>query len=249
MRWTDPKKRLSIEEDFYKLSYPKYGKCNLVSNPTRLRVDGHRHEYLFVDPPVVDVAKGAYGDLIAFDIPQVFCISDKLKLKFEFANVSGVEYMPVTVKPKFPHPNKLQQYWQVIALGWGGRIPQPMKDCGIEELERFYETESGERPKTIERFRTFDGLTNKLPIFDPQQWDGSDFFHVWPILGVTFVTKKVATLLHEANIKHFSLVPISELRLPEINGVACNVRVVPLDCYYPSERAKEIGDPLAFYSQ
>ena len=242
-------KPLFLTEDFYDFSYPKYGKCKLVSSPTRSQIDGHPHRFLLAEPPMVEVAKGGYGDLIAFDIPQIFCISEKLKQMFEKAKVSGVEYVPVTVKPKFPHPDKVQRYWQVIILGWGGRIPQPTNDCGFEELERFYETESGERPKTIERFRVYDGLTNDLPVFDRQQWDGSDFFHVWPIMGTTFVTKKVAILLHEAKVKHFSLVPISEFRLPEIDGIACNTRVVPLSCYYPLERANEIGDPLASYDQ
>jgi hypothetical protein len=163
-----------------------------------------------------------------------------LKQKFENANVSGVEYRSVTVKPAFPHSEKTQKYWQILALGWGGRISQPLNDCGYEELECYYETESGDRPKTIERFRTYDGLCLDLPILDPQQWDGSDFFHVWPIMGTTFVTKKVASVLQGSRTKHFSLVPISEYQLPEIDGVACNVRVLPVACYYPLELAKDL---------
>jgi hypothetical protein len=47
--------------------------------------------------------------------------------------------------------------------------------------------------------------------FDENQWDGSDFFMIWPLPVFIMVTEKVARWFRKRKVKNVRLVPLEEL--------------------------------------
>ena len=132
----------------------------------------------------------------------------------------------------FPHKREDAVFWQLIVTGWGGIAPP---ESGIQEV-----------PDPFGDRRVYGPCTNPDALFDPDQWDGSDFFVVWPLPNYWWISAKARKLLQQRKLKRFKLVPAAELRLSESVD---HVTFGPgrLRDYFTDERAREIGEPLGIY--
>lgn len=118
--------------------------------------------------------------------------------------------------------------YELLITGWAGVAPMA---TGIREVERC---------AGCGHLR-YSGIREPSNLIDVQNWDGSDFFMIWPLPRYIFTTGRVV----EACKKHaVSGIEFSR-SFPTTSG-----RVIPgytpgrLSYYMPSDRAHLIGDPL-----
>lgn len=166
---------------------------------------------------------------------------------FRAAGLTGFDVQPVTVRWKVrtmqPGPEELTpdsnpgmaervaartpvpRLWELVVTGWGGVIPpefgmrlvRSCPACGSKRYVCFMDLER---------------------LIDEHQWDGSDFFKVWPF-GYTFVTDRVARLMQEHGLRGAQLRPLSWQRPEEIPCSAPS-----LSEYLPAARAREVSARL-----
>lgn len=166
---------------------------------------------------------------------------------FRAAGLTGFDVRPVTTRWKVrtmqPGPEDLTldsnpgvaervaaqtpvpRLWEVVVTGWGGMIPPEfgmrlVRSCPACGLKRYVSFMDLER------------------LIDERQWDGSDFFKVWPV-GYTFVTDRVAQLMQEHGLRGVQLRPLSWQRPEEIPCSAPS-----LSEYLPVARAREVSARL-----
>jgi hypothetical protein len=98
---------------------------------------------------------------------------------------------PIAVQP----PPRL---WELVVTGWGGEVPD---ESGIRMT--YYCEGCG--------YTRYSDWTNPEHVIDRAQWDGSDFFTVWPLPRFIFVTDRVAELIVERKYTGLRLVRPKEL--------------------------------------
>jgi hypothetical protein len=194
--------------------------------------EGLFHQQFFTRPFKCAVRRSQMADIL-WAGGHVCLISNRVKELFLSAKLTGYDLRPGDVRLMFPHDPNDAVYWQLILTGWGG-IASPRS--GIHRIDD---------PEGAGRL-TYTPCLNPAAIIDASQWDGSDFFFVWPLPNFWWVTPRVADLLHEHKLKRFRLVPPSELKFGIQVG---EVGFSPgrLRHYFTEERAKVIGEPLGIY--
>jgi hypothetical protein len=88
--------------------------------------------------------------------------------------------------------------WEFVLTGWGGMaLPESgirlIKDCRSCDLQVY------SAPSTV------------CNLIDVKQWDGSDFFFIWPLPRYIFVTSRAAEVLRAAHIDSVAVQPAQEL--------------------------------------
>lgn len=227
---------LSAECSFY--SFRRPGESRLEAdwaegNDYVITSDGDTHSWLFQRPFRCVVRKHQMADIIWSGWIQCL-ISDRVLNLFRDEGITGFEVHPADPRLMFPHDPKDAVFWLLTVTGWGG-MARP--DSGITRLE--------EDPSGLGRL-VYSPCTNPGAIIDAKQWDGSDFFIVWPLPNYWWVTTKVAALLKRHKLKRFRLLPPQELSFSIKSG---EVGFSPgrLRQYFSEDRAKQIGEPLGIY--
>lgn len=116
--------------------------------------------------------------------------------------------------------------WELTITGWAGMAPP---DSGIRLTDSC-------RGCGLLTYSCFDNATQ---LFRPGQWDGSDFFMIWPLPRYVFVSQRLASLLRNRGFTGFILQPISDL--------TCSGPTLSpgrLTRWMPRERAINLGGPL-----
>lgn len=134
-------------------------------------------------------------------------IQDRVLRRFREAGFSGFEVAPVEVTKmrvrraadQAEAIRQLPPLWEVIVTGWAGEAPA---ESGIRM--RYY----------CEACKDTEYTNCKRPeyLIDPTQWDGSDFFIVWPLPKFIFVTDRVAQLIRSERWRGARLVRPENLR-------------------------------------
>lgn len=155
-------------------------------------------------------------------------IQDHVLELFKQNSLTG--YMVKPVKARFkrsgsPAPPRL---WEVVVTGWGGMASA---DSGVRLLESC---------PGCGHLR-YSAETPGSKIIDPAQWDGSDFFIVWPYPRFILISDRVAQLIRDNRIEGAQLQRFEENRKPRVGDGLSPGR---LSYWFPLERAKEIGRPL-----
>lgn len=142
---------------------------------------------------------------------------------------TGYQVKPVTArfKKSVARPPRL---WEMVLTGWAG-----MADAasGI----RLDESNSGAACGHLR----YSGLLTADQLIDESQWDGSDFFMVWPMPRYIFVTDRVAQAIHEHRLTGVRTMRVEHLKAT--NGFSPG----RLSYWRPEERARSIGEPLGIY--
>jgi hypothetical protein len=150
---------------------------------------------------------------------------------FKSSGLTGFEVK--RAKARYKRSNKAApRLWELSVIGWGGMAPP---DCGIKLIQRC---------DTCGHL-VYSRWTNAMRLFDTAQWDGSDFFLIWPLPGFIFVTSRVASLIQTARLSGAVITPIEQL-VPSPHTIE---KLSPgrLSYYMPEERARLIGSPLGIY--
>jgi len=129
---------------------------------------------------------------------------------------------------------EIPKLWEVVVTGWAGIAPP---ESGVKLIESC--------PGC--GYLEYQGFSDPSRLIDDMQWDGSDFFIVWPYPSFVFVTDRVAKIIRREKLTG------AKLRAPETLEVYPPTiplgRAGPgrLSYCMPEPRARELGEPLGIY--
>ena len=122
--------------------------------------------------------------------------------------------------------------WELVMTGWAGvaspesgiRLTECCPACG---------------------YMAYSAWTHPNKLIVPSQWDGSDFFMIWPLPGKIFLTKRAAHAMRESDLSGGVLKRPEELTWSSI--VIPRISPGRLSYHMPEKRARELGEPLGLY--
>jgi hypothetical protein len=179
---------------------------------------------------VVNLKSNRIGDFVWTWYNECLIQDHVLKL-FRENNFTGFDVKPVTVKVKSGIILTVMNLCELVVIGWGGISPP---QSGIKLLE--YCSGCG--------LLLYSIFSDSSKLIDISQWDGSDFFMVWPLPKFIFITERVANFIRKEKITGCQIVRADEIPL---------LRKVPslgpgrLSFWMPEERAYKLGKPLGIY--
>lgn len=143
----------------------------------------------------------------------------------EASGLTGFQLKPVEATLKNGQPPE-QRLFEFTATGWGGitpgaRLLQDCAGCG---------------------WRRYDSIRPTGFTIDETQWNGTDFFIVWPLPMHIFVTQRVVNFVKEHRFSGVKFLPLVELDFQMGFTVGC------LDDYMDEPFARNFGEPLALHS-
>jgi hypothetical protein len=171
-------------------------------------------------------------------------INDRVKHLFEKAGFTGFELKPVSIGGivKNQRKNKLIEakdnigiFWEMVITGWGG-LAHP--ESGIQ----FLETQSCKHCGYL----VYSHFKDTANMIDITQWDGSDFFMIWPLPKFIFVTERVADCIRKHKLKDCNLIPLEKIPLKD-KDLFKTLSPGRLSYYMPGERAHLLGDSLGIF--
>ncbi len=171
-------------------------------------------------PKVRDVMNTWHSDYI---------ITDRVATMFKEQGFTGYELRHVDVK--LPQTDRFRRVippvlWELKATGWGGIAPES----------------SGIKLVTICPgccYTHYTALLHPEHLIDESQWDGSDFFFVWPMPGFIFITERVKDYVKEKRLKGVDIIPVEKLKSNNYGYSPGRLRY-----YMDRERAKKLGGHL-----
>lgn len=125
-------------------------------------------------------------------------ITEEVAALFEEAGFTGYTLKPVIVdKVKRGNKNDIPLLWEFIVTGRGGDA-HPKSGIKLK-----YECSAcGDI--------LYTGFGKGLFV-DESQWDGSDFFIIWPLPKFIIVTERVKEFIEKHKLKNCKLIPTTEL--------------------------------------
>jgi|WetSurMetagenome_2_1015567.scaffolds.fasta_scaffold288727_2 hypothetical protein len=171
-------------------------------------------------PKVPDILSTWYSE---------FIVTDKVAELFRDNNLTGYELRPVVVT-SILHGEKdisqLPKLWELKVSGWGGIAPE---ESGIKLIFRCPDCD----------MIRYSALQYADKLIDSSQWDGSDFFFVWPMPGYIFITEKAKNIMESHKIGGVKYTPYIKMKTGTGIFGPC-----PLWHYIGKERAEKLGRPL-----
>ena len=125
-----------------------------------------------------------------------------------------------------PQPPRLSE---LVVTGWGGMAPP---ESGIKLIERC---------EGCSHY-VYSAWSNPQNLIDSSQWDGSDFFVVWPLPSHIFVTECVVRVIRDNRLSGIVLKPSGDLVFPP--ETIPTLSTGRLSDWMPPERARELGAAL-----
>lgn len=175
-------------------------------------------------------------------------IQDRTLTLFREEGFTGFEVKPVKarmkVRAKHPDPcddnpglkaedaaeMEIPTVWELVVTGWGGVAPP---ESGVRLAESC---------PTCGHL-VYTSFENPSLLIDEEQWDGSDFFIVWPLPRFIFVTDRVARFIRKHKLTGVRLQAPETLR----RGPSGELSPGRLSHSMPEARARELGEPLGIY--
>lgn len=141
---------------------------------------------------------------------------------------TGFHVKPVKARFEKNLLNSPPRLWELVVTGWCGLAP-PESGVRLEQ-----------NCNACGHMR-YSGFSDPEKVIDESQWDGSDFFIVWPLPMYIFITDRVASVIKQAQFKGVSLVALSDLKPTDGHSPG------RLSYVMPEARAREIGRPLGIF--
>jgi hypothetical protein len=157
---------------------------------------GHRRAWRLPGPVVIDPLESDEAQCLW--TPLGDCLLDSSVVgELESAGLSGFETGVVSASRSSGYQ---RQYVQFSASGWGGIAS---KDSGVELA---YKCDTCGHLK-------YSAMVSPGDLFDASQWDGSDFFLIWPLPKFIFLTPEAAEKLRRLHVTGLEVVPLEALKL------------------------------------
>ncbi len=156
-------------------------------------------------------------------------LQDRVLEVFRQEGVTGFDVQPV--KARFEKSKKMPPpLWELKVRGWSG-MAKP--ESGI----RLNKAKCCEACGKIR----YTGLTNPSKLMDLSQWDGSDFFIIWPLPRYNFVTDRLKRIIERHHLTGAEFTAMRDLETTDGFGPP------RLRSIFPEEQAKRLGEPLGIY--
>jgi hypothetical protein len=152
-------------------------------------------------------------------------IQEPVRVIFESEGLTGFSALPArayTKRTGAPIP-----VHELAVTGWGGMAPEA---SGIREVERC--------PGCGHLH--YSRLEAPEKLIDPKNWDGSDFFMIWPLPRFRFVTGRVVETCQRHGVTGVSFTQ----NWPRARTKRIGYSPGRLSYYMPQERAHLLGDAL-----
>jgi hypothetical protein len=156
-------------------------------------------------------------------------VRDHVLHQFRAQGLSGFQVKPVQARFKNFNEGPPPRLSELVVVGWAGMA---LAESGIKTIAR-----CDACGHTV-----YSSFTNAEKLIDESQWDGSDFFIVWPLPRYILVTERVVRLIRDNHMTGVVVRPIRDLRC------ATNA-LTPgrLSYVVPEEYASKYGKPLGIY--
>jgi hypothetical protein len=142
---------------------------------------------------------------------------------------TGFEVKPVAARFE-TSAKPAPRLWELVVTGWGG-MAAPESGIRLDESKSC----------PVCGLLAYTGLNNPSRLIDAAEWDGSDFFMVWPMCRSVFVTQRVVDVIRAHGLTGDGATALARLApINRLNGGR-------LRWYFPEKRAREIGEPLGIY--
>jgi hypothetical protein len=151
--------------------------------------------------------------------------SDSLSDLVTSEGLTGLTFRKATVRTTSGQP-LAQNFQEAIVTGWGGMA---RAESGIKLEEKC--------PSC--GFLHYSNLTNPQLLLQHGEWDGSDFFIVWPMPRLPLVTSRVKHLFRQHRIGPCRFLSLSSLKTDK-SGFSPG----RLSYWMPTERAAALGNSL-----
>ena len=136
--------------------------------------------------------------------------------------LTGFEAKPAVIHSK-KQPTETPKYLEFRPIGWGGIAPE---SSGVELIEYCEACGATE----------YSAYTNPEFLVDSSQWDGSDFFIVWPLPRFIFVSSHAHRVIADNQITGAVIEPLAALK----PGLAKGFSPGKLDYWFPGDRVREL---------
>lgn len=139
--------------------------------------------------------------------------------------LSGLSFTEVELYTTTETPIGREAY-ELRPTGWGGMAPP---ETGI----------------TVQKkcpycgHTVYNGMTNPHKLSEVQDWDGSDFFIIWPMPKFIMVTSRVRRFLLERGYSGIKTTPLGELRTRDSPG-SSTFTPGPLADWFDKKKVAEI---------
>ncbi len=146
-------------------------------------------------------------------------IHEKLIAELEAMGATGCRFKPGSVQ--FRDGSISSEYHELQTTGWGG-VASP--ESGLKPIERCLDC----------HYVKYSFLPHPEKLMDWSQWNGEDFFVIWPVGGV--ISARVAELLKRLKARSYRLVrPSRSWGGPTVGR---------LSAIMPDDLAQKYGEPL-----
>ncbi len=154
-------------------------------------------------------------------------VRDQVLELFTASGFTGIDVRPVQAKFKRACGNDPPRLWELVITGWAGmasvesgiKLTEKCDACGVLGYSR---------------------CENPGKLIDVSQWDGSDFFMVWPMPKFIFVTERVAKAIRENQLTGAILARPEDMSF----GIPPGFGPGRLSHWMPERRARELGGTL-----
>lgn len=161
-------------------------------------------------------------------------ISESARGVLTAEGISGWTAEPVRTRYVGPRAGRLgaaPPLWRLVVTGWGGVVPQ---SAGLRCIP--------ERSCSGCGRASYQGELDLSQLFDPERWDGSDLFIIWPFPRDIWITPRMAELIRARGLTGAHISPFDS---PEVGTLEDSARygvgVRSLSTYMPAERARKIA--------
>jgi hypothetical protein len=151
-------------------------------------------------------------------------VQDHVLDLFRTNGFTGFDAKPVKAKFKRATEHEPPRLWELIITGWAGMASA---ESGIKLTDQCHACGDLD----------YSPCTNAERLIDVSQWDGSDFFMVWPLPKFIFVTDRVARVIRDSRFKGAVLRRARDIEFSQDYGFSPG----RLSYWMPQERARELG--------
>lgn len=151
-------------------------------------------------------------------------ISPKVLSIFQKHQVTGFEVRPAVATYPEPAKEALTELYEVVVTGWAGfasresglSITDACPACGYKRYS----------------------IAHPSRVVDPNAWDGSDIFIVWPLPRWHFASDRLANIIRQEKLSGINLVPASAAALRK----GAEYTPGSLFEWMPEKRAAQLGE-------
>jgi hypothetical protein len=182
---------------------------------------GKRLGELVVKAPAVsnDVLWSVYSECL---------VSNSVRKRIQSVQLRGVTFKQAKVNGA---KGQNDNFCELVITGWGGVAPP---ESGVHLITACH----------FCGYREYSAANFPSAIVDVNQWDGSDFFLVWPLPQFIFLSDRAKEFFVLANVSGIKLLPLESLKSADDD---MGYSPGSLRYWLPDKLAHRLGDPFGIY--